>query len=364
MKTKSKSGENVFVSFLNLLGVKHTSTFSTKYFNEHPHKYNLFGLSKMLSDYGVENAATKIADKENDIFEIQTPFIAQFGGDFVPVYQVNSDKIRYIWKEKTTAIAIDKFLDAWSGVILLAEPAENAGEPAYKANRKKELLHATQQYLLLSAITLLLVLACITNNLFTTPVPTVPIVLTVLNLSGIYISYLLVQKQLHIHSSYADKICSLFKQHDCNDILASKAAKLWGIFGWSEIGLGYFTANFIILICLPSFTSCLALINILALPYSFWSVWYQKFIAKQWCVLCLIVQVLLWLIFAVNLGFGWIQLPDFSTTSLINWLIIACIFGTIILSINILIPSLSKGRFVSYLKQEINSIKADEAVFR
>jgi hypothetical protein len=25
---------------------------------------------------------------------------------------------------------------------------------------------------------------------------------------------------------------------------------------------------------------------------------------------------------------------------------------------------LSKGRFVSYLKQEINSIKADEAVFR
>ncbi|MDR3220154.1 MAG: vitamin K epoxide reductase family protein, partial [Dysgonamonadaceae bacterium] len=115
---------------------------------------------------------------------------------------------------------------------------------------------------------------------------------------------------------------------------------------------------------MPSLIFYLALINILALPYSFWSVWYQKFKAKQWCVLCLIVQVLLWLIFAVNLGFGWIQLPDFNTTSLINWLIIACIFGTIILSINILIPSLSKGRFVSYLKQEINSIKADEAVFR
>jgi ABC-type bacteriocin/lantibiotic exporter with double-glycine peptidase domain len=177
----------------------------------------------MLSDYGVENAATKIADKAIDIFEIQTPFITQFGGDFVPVYQVDSDKVRYIWRGKDTTNTVSDFLNAWSGVILLAEPSENVGEPDYKANRKKELLHATQQYLLLSAIALLLVLACITNNLFTTPVPTVPIVLTVLNLSGSYISYLLVQKQLH--SQYADKICSLFKQHDCNKILASTASR-------------------------------------------------------------------------------------------------------------------------------------------
>jgi hypothetical protein len=54
----------------------------------------------MLSDYGIENVATKIADKEHDIFEIETPFIAHFGGNFVPVYQVDSDKVRYIWRGK------------------------------------------------------------------------------------------------------------------------------------------------------------------------------------------------------------------------------------------------------------------------
>ncbi|MDR3340886.1 MAG: thioredoxin domain-containing protein, partial [Candidatus Symbiothrix sp.] len=252
----------------------------------------------------------------------------------------------------------------WTGIVLLAESSENSIEPNYKVNRKRELLNATQQYLLLFSIAVLAVLAGIANNTFTTVVPTVPIVLTALHLLGAYISYLLVQKQLHIHSSYADKICSLFKQQDCNNILESKAAKLWDVFGWSEIGLGYFLANLIILISLPHLIPYLAIINILALPYSFWSVWYQKFKAKQWCVLCLIVQVLLWLIFAVNLGFGCIQLPDFNTTSLIHGLIIACIFGTIILGINILIPNLSKGMLISYLKQEINSIKADEAVFR
>ena len=54
-----KNTDNVFTSFLEILKIKHTRAFSNKYFNEHPHKYNLFGLSKMLSDYGIENAAIR-----------------------------------------------------------------------------------------------------------------------------------------------------------------------------------------------------------------------------------------------------------------------------------------------------------------
>ena len=72
-------------------------------------------------------------------------------------------------------------------------------------------------------------------------------VILLLNLFGVYISYLLVLKQLHIQSQYADKICSLFSKSDCNNVLESDAAKLWGFFGWSEIGLGYFSANILLL---------------------------------------------------------------------------------------------------------------------
>jgi len=58
--------QNTFIALLDLLNVKHTKAFSGKYFNEHPHKYNLYGLSGMLSDYGIRNAATRIVDKENE----------------------------------------------------------------------------------------------------------------------------------------------------------------------------------------------------------------------------------------------------------------------------------------------------------
>ena len=201
-------------------------------------------------------------------------------------------------------------------------------------------------------------ITCISQSLFSNT--GITSLLTV-NLIGIYIGYLLVLKQLHIHSQYADKICSLFSKSDCNNVLESEAAKLWGVFGWSEIGLGYFTANIFILLFLPHLIPYLALVNILALPYTVWSIWYQKVKAKQWCQLCLIVQVLLWAIFILNGIFGYWQLPGFD---LQDMLIAGCLYALPIFTFNLLIPKLSEGNQVEQLRQEINSIKANEDVFK
>ena len=188
--------------------------------------------------------------------------------------------------------------------------------------------------------------------------------LLIANLTGIYIGYLLVLKQLHIHSQYSDKICSLFSQSDCNNVLESDAAKLWGVFGWSEIGLGYFAANVLLLLFLPHTVYILAILNIFTLPYSFWSVWYQKVKAQQWCPLCLIVQVLLWSIFILNCLFGYIQIPELSSTVLKDILFIGCTYAILIFGLNLLIPTLTLSREMEQTRQEINSIKANEEVFK
>jgi uncharacterized membrane protein len=354
-------GSNVFVSFLDLLKVKHTKKFADRYFNEHPHKYNLFGISKMLSDYGIENAGTKIADKEKDIFNIECPFIAHFGNEFVVVHKIGQDKVHYIWNGKNLSIPVDEFIKAWTGIILLAESTKYSIEPDYKDHRKKEQLGLIQDVLLFSAVGLLLIIAYFTHSLFTNTGLTL---LLLTYLTGVYISYLLILKQLYIQSKHADKICSLFSKSDCNTVLETSAAKLGGVFGWSEIGFGYFTASVFILLFLPDWASYLALINLFALPYTVWSVWYQKFKAKQWCPLCLIVQILLWVIFILNGLFGYIQLPVFNWVNLVDLLTVTCIYGTGILSVNILVPLLGKGWMVEHLKQEINSLKANEEVFK
>ena len=56
----------------------------------------------MLSDYGIENAGTKIEDKEQDLIKIECPFIAHKSGDFVVVYKVEPEKVHYFMELKIT----------------------------------------------------------------------------------------------------------------------------------------------------------------------------------------------------------------------------------------------------------------------
>ena len=330
--------KNTFVAFLDLLNVKHTKSFSNQYFNEHPYKYNLFGLSKMLLDYGVDNSATRITDRESNISEIETPFVAHFGGDFVVVNKVESDKVSFLMKGSQHILTIEKFIEAWTGIVLLAESSEKSIEPNYIEHKKVELLNSLKKIVFFSALGLIALLAYVYQSYYTNIGISFIILISIV---GIYISWLLLLKQMHIQSQYADKICSLFKQKDCNDVLESKGSKLFGIIGLSEIGFGYFFANILLFLFSPALHSSIVIINILTLPFTFWSVWYQWAKAKQWCVLCLIVLVLLWSIFIVNVLFSYIQLPKLSYQELFNFFITGCCYFISILGINILVSKLN-----------------------
>ena len=351
---------NILTSFLELLRVKHTKSFTHRHFNEHPHKYNLYGLSKMLSDYGIENAATKIEDKENDLLRLELPFIAHTGSDFVVVYKIDNDNISYFWNGKKITIPVSQFLQTWSGVLLLADVSPQSGEPNYAENKKKELFSVVQKGILAIAGVLIFGLAYIYQSLFSNLGITL---LLLVNLSGVYISYLLLLKQMRVHSQYADKICSLFSKRDCNNVLESPAAKLWSIFSWAEIGFGYFFANILLLLLLPQTVWLVAILNIFTLPYAFWSIWYQKTKARQWCSLCLIALVQLWSIFAINLLFGYIQLPEWGIVALLSLLFVGSMYVVCVFSLSLVIPKLNKGGGMEAIKQEINAIKANEKVF-
>ncbi len=349
--------DNILITFLHLVGVKCTVSFTRQYFNEHPHKYNLFGLSSMLSDYGIENTGVKILDK-NEIRSIRAPFIAHIGNDFVIVEKIDKEDIRFIEGNRRIKTPFNEFLKMWTGYALIAEPDRTSKEPNYETHSGKELFHNLRKITILSILIFLFAFAFITNKSYLHPGV---VLLLAINSIGVYIGYLLVLKQLHIQSNYADKLCSLFNYNDCNNILESDAAKFFGIIGWNEVGLGYFISNLIILCFLSSCIPCLLLINIFCLPYSFWSIWYQKFKAKQWCPLCLAIMLLLWGIFITGMGFGYI---DLSTVNLWGLIITGSIYLIVILTVNMLIPVITRSSNMENIRYEINSIKADEDVFR
>ena len=159
--------KNTLTTFLELLNVKHTKSFSDQLFNEHSHKYSLFGISRMLTDYGIENSGARIKDKEQHIAEIEPPFIAYFGGDFVVVYKIEPDNVHFYMRGNKHTLSFEKFVEAWSGIILLAESSENSIEPDYKEHRKTELLNSLKNISFFSAIGLIASLAYIYQSLYT-----------------------------------------------------------------------------------------------------------------------------------------------------------------------------------------------------
>ncbi len=77
--------------------------------------------------------------------------------------------------------------------------------------------------------------------------------------------------------------------------LSRRPQAFFGIVSWSEVGLSYFGVSTAILLIFPQCIGWLALVNLLCLPFTFWSIWYQRFRLHTWCTLCVTTQALLWL---------------------------------------------------------------------
>lgn len=227
-------GNNLLSAYLNVLNIKHTKVYSEEYFSEHPYNNSLYGLSTMLDHYHIENKGIRIKDISIENIP-QTPFITNIGNNFVIITEITDNKVKCIWNNKKINLSMDTFLEEWNGTALIAQANDLSIEPNYTENRKKEIYNKISKFLLYFSITLLLLFFYIDNNIYHNMKINI---LLIPNLIGIYLSYLLISKELNGYNRSADYLCSVFKQGDCNNILISEDAKLLGLIGWAEIGFG------------------------------------------------------------------------------------------------------------------------------
>lgn len=103
------------------------------------------------------------------------------------------------------------------------------------------------------------------------------------------------------------------------------------------------------------------MITLFALPYTLWSVWYQKFKARRWCVLCLIVQGLLWITALVSLLGGAYNSPSCNIPNIIT---LISLYAAILFSLNMLLPKFIKAGELSFWKTNFNSLKSRDNVFK
>jgi uncharacterized membrane protein/thiol-disulfide isomerase/thioredoxin len=282
------------IAFLKLFRVKVNNDTVNDTLQNHPDWPSLLCITDSLQKWNIPNAVGKI--DTNKLDELPLPFMAYTydkGNPLAIVTNITDTTIETYQKKYNKAITEPKesFIKRWEGVYLIAEPNENSVEPNYIANKQKAFFKN-----LVPAFTIatLIIFSFIILKSTTGTAP---------NSIGIYLQYavlvigtvvtsLLLWYEIDKNNPLLQKVCTGISKGDCNAILTGKAAKVFSWLSWSEVGFFYFTGSLLSLLFMPNAINILAWLNIVALPYTIFSVYYQWRVAKQWCVLCLAVQAL------------------------------------------------------------------------
>ena len=294
-KVSEDNATDTLYSLLQNLKAKVTWETARKTMQEHPDFPSLLCMSEVLLSWNIDNAALQLNTVEQ-LRELPLPFIAHLkrkGGWYVLVNQIHDNHIQYTDSETgKVTLSLDEFEKNWAGVVLLAETDEHSGEVDYHLNRKKERLNNMRAPFVLGVTFLVILLAFLVGGRNYLPSDWL---LFLTKTSGLFLSSLLIIKQLGRRNDLTDLLCSIHAKTNCEGVLNSPAAKLWGWLSWSDLGLLYFSGGLITLVFAGNQPQVRPLLNdiaILAMPYIVFSVYYQAYKVRQWCTLCLGVQAI------------------------------------------------------------------------
>jgi len=114
-----------------------------------------------------------------------------------------------------------------------------------------------------------------------------------LSIFGIILSIFSLKDIFNFHSSIQEKICKISKVLDCKAVISSKKWKLFKLLDFADLSFVFFLSQLILLIIASIFnTSTLFfklqyLILLISPLFIIPSLYYQKFVVRHWCPLCL-----------------------------------------------------------------------------
>lgn len=320
----------IVTDLLTVLKVPFTKEYTRQRFETMPFK-TLFGVSQLLKEYGVDNRGYRIEDK-SELSKIPVPFIAQTQGGLVIVTGLTDNSVRYLTQGVPEVMPEKEFIESSTGIVLIPSVLAGAKEPDYGPHLRSVIIKDSKNVLLWALAGLLTAYLIVIHDLwhywsFWG--------LLAVDCFGIWLTYMLVQKSLSIKSHVADKVCGVLQEGGCDSILKTNASSFFGIFSWSEVGFTYFGVSLLAMLISPATIHWLSLINICCLPFTIWSISYQKFVAKHWCTLCVCVQASLWLQFICYLLGGWMK-PVFPLD--LGFFALGATFVMVLLALNKILP--------------------------
>ncbi len=114
----------------------------------------------------------------------------------------------------------------------------------------------------------------------------------ILALIGFYLSQLLAKEKLGIHSPVVDAICTSTENRNCDKVLNSRGSMITKNISLADASIIYFSILIFQLVFF-GYNGIIAFFILLSVPVILFSLYYQAFVLKTWCPLCLGVAFVL-----------------------------------------------------------------------
>lgn len=306
-KSKEPTAKVVF-ELIKILKAKITFNSLKNILLQHPDFPFITSITNTLLYFGIKNKVVKIAPNQLNLLEL--PFLALSRYDELYMVKKIDDYFIEYYSQKNgwTKTKLKEFYKLWNNMVILVDTKSKLIEENFK--KKKRLEHISD---LKIAGVLILVITFVFFVFFSLEIGLTKMYFLI-KLIGVFISLLLVKKLIFKDISY--DFCTIGKKINCDDVLNSPAAKIFNWLTLADIGLIYFSGSTLALIT-PLFVAdyikvdiqtLLFLISFIAIPYTFFSVFYQGVVLKKWCILCVGVILVIWL----ELFIGYLYFSEYA----------------------------------------------------
>lgn len=367
------NGTEVIYHLAKLLNVNITLTSINDSLQQHPNFPSLLSVSDNLSFFGIENMTIKVPAEKTG--QIPVPFIAQIKATdnanldlFTVVRRIDDNSATFFNPEnqKWNTCSTPKFNERFSGIALIAEAGSASGEKNYLSSLRAENQKKNLQVFMALVIPLAVLMT--TGRLLMNNGANIYFhaAFLLLSMCGALLCMFLLLFEIGQFNPVFRKICGTDEKRNCSSILQSKGSKIFGIH-LSIIGFSFFSGELLLLLLTglrsDYYLKYMALTTIAASPFICYSLFYQWKIALQWCILCLLVQLILAIQLTIVLSGGWLKGPIFDSFTYEYVLALIIAFSIPFIASYLLLSFALKIKEQKRAGLELNRLKHDPVIF-
>ena len=290
--------------------------------HSHPDYPSLLAIADTLSFFKVDNLSVRIKKDEIDVLpalfiaflneEFNTPslFLVEKRGDN---YLILKDKI-------TITISHHELQQRWLEIVLLVEKLEIE---TIKIDKKN-----------FNSLFLTLLILTFGSVLYSLNATTKEILFLLLPTIGILFSIAALKDLFNAKSELINSFCNITASTNCVSVVNSSKWKIFELVNFSDLSIVFFASQFLgVLVFMFSgnantYFAIQQILLLSAIPVIFLSIYYQKFVEKKWCPICLVIIGIILL----ELGYSYVFYNDYFSIPLKEIIIFGFVFLSILLA--------------------------------